>query len=375
LISFEDPPRKEVKETIALAAKAGIRTIMVTGDHPATAAAIAQKIGVLPPDGSVLTGKDIDSMSDEDLRVAVRDVAVFARTTPDHKYRIVKALQQDGETVAVTGDGINDALALKGADVGIAMGIRGTDVAKDAAEVILADDNYITITNGIFEGRKFVDNLRKGIRYYLSIKAALIAIFLLPVLAGIPLPFAPIQIIVLELFMDLGASAGFVAEPAERDIYQRPPPDRSDGSILSTEMMKSIAVNGFFLFIAVMVVYFAAGYAGLDQGQAQTWAFSAWIFGHIALAYVSRSEHEPLLDLGVFGNRIINLWALSAIAFLFAGIYLPVLNRALSLSEVPLASVIGIGLAVTCVIGLLEVKKIVFRRRSTAEFTRRAPPV
>ncbi|MDD1719777.1 MAG: HAD-IC family P-type ATPase, partial [Methanoregulaceae archaeon] len=196
-ISFEDPPRKGVKETVALAAKAGIRTIMVTGDHPATAAAIARTIGVLSPEGKVLSGGDLDPMSAEELRAAVKEVQVFARTTPDHKYRIVQALQQDGETVAVTGDGINDALALKGADVGIAMGIRGTDVAKDAAEVILADDNYITITNGIFEGRKFVDNLRKGIRYYLSIKVALIAIFLLPVLAGIRLPFAPIQIIVL----------------------------------------------------------------------------------------------------------------------------------------------------------------------------------
>ncbi|MDD1719601.1 MAG: cation transporting ATPase C-terminal domain-containing protein, partial [Methanoregulaceae archaeon] len=217
--------------------------------------------------------------------------------------------------------------------------------------------------------------LRKGIRYYLSIKVALIAIFLLPVLAGIRLPFAPIQIIVLELFMDLGASAGFVAEPAERNIYERPPPGRSEGSILSASMLKSIAINGFFLFVAVMAVYFAAGYAGLDEGQAQTWAFSAWIFGHIALAYVSRSEHEPLYELGIFGNRVINLWALAAVVFLFAGIYLPVLNRAISLSHVPLASVIGIGLFVTFIIGLLEARKIISLRAGTPEVPGSAPPL
>ena len=258
LISFEDPPRAGVRATVERAREAGIRTIMVTGDHPLTAGSIARSVGIIGQDGNVMSGDDLDAISDSDLSKTVMNTSVFARTTPEHKYRIVKALQENGEVVAVTGDGINDTLALRGADIGIAMGIRGTDVARDTAEVVLADDNYITITQGIFEGRKFFDNLQKGIKYYLSIKSALIAIFLLPVLFGIGLPFAPIQIILLELFMDLGASAGFVSEPPERNIYTRPPGDPKK-PVFDRKMVKDIGIRGAFLFTAVMAVYLIAG--------------------------------------------------------------------------------------------------------------------
>jgi Ca2+-transporting ATPase len=362
IISFEDPPRQGVEETITRTRDAGIRTIMVTGDHPGTARSVAREVGILRSEGQLLNGQDLDRMTDLEIQSAVRKVSVFARTTPDHKYQIVKALQSDGEVVAVTGDGINDALALRGADIGIAMGIRGTDVAKDAADVVLADDNYITITNGIFEGRKFADNLRKGIRYYLSIKSALIMIFLLPVFAGIELPFAPIQIILLELFMDLGASAGFVAEPAEQDIYHRPPRDPKEG-VLSRQVVRDILINGVFLFAAVMAVYFAARTFAADPRQVQTCAFSAWIFGHIALAYVSRTDYVPLRTIGFFSNRVINLWALSAITFLFAAIYLPVLNRATSLEQVPLTAVLLIAAGMVAVMSLLGIRKIILRKK------------
>ncbi|MDD1675131.1 MAG: cation-transporting P-type ATPase [Methanomicrobiales archaeon] len=360
LISFEDPPRSGVKETIARAATAGIRTIMVTGDHPGTAKAIAQRIGI-PVGERIVTGEDLNVLQEEDLQKTVREVSVFARTTPDHKYRIVKALQKNGEVVAVTGDGINDALALRGADVGIAMGIRGTDVAKDAAGVVLADDNYITITNGIFEGRKFADNLRKGIRYYLSIKFALIMLFLLPVLAGIELPFAPIQIIVLELFMDLGASAGFVAEPAEGDIYRRHPRDPREG-ILTRKVVTEILINGIVLFFLVMGVYFGARWLMAGHREVQTCAFSAWIFGHIALAFVSRTERTPLHILGFFSNRVINLWAVAAISFLFAAIYLPVLNRAVNLQYIPVETVLAIAIVAMISMSLLSLKKMLLGR-------------
>jgi Ca2+-transporting ATPase len=158
LLSFEDPPRQGIQETISLASSAGIRTLMVTGDHPVTAKFIADKVGIGLDSDRVVTGNELDGMGEEELQSLVQSVSVFARTTPEHKYRIVRSLQKNGEIVAVTGDGINDALALKGADIGIAMGLRGTDVARDAAEVVLADDNYITITRGIYEGRKFFQN-------------------------------------------------------------------------------------------------------------------------------------------------------------------------------------------------------------------------
>jgi Ca2+-transporting ATPase len=354
LIVFEDPPRMGVRETVAEAGNAGIRTIMVTGDHPLTAGFIARQTGI--SSDSVMEGKDLDVLTDEELRGTVRNVAVYARTTPEHKYRIVRALQENGEVVAVTGDGINDVLALKGADIGIAMGIRGTDVAKDAAEVVLADDNYITITKGIFEGRKFYDNLQKGISYYLSVKVALILIFMLPVTMGIPMPFSPIQIIILELFMDLAASAGFVAEPKERDIYSRPPRGR-DQEVLTGGVVRDIFMNAAALFSSVMLAYFYARSQNLSFGQIQTFAFSAWIFGHIALAFVSRSRREFISAIGVFTNKIINVWAVAALVFLAAGIYLPILQSRLNLARISATQLLSIALVTLCIIGLREAMK------------------
>ncbi len=206
LIAFDDPPRPGVADTIWQAAAAGIRTIMVTGDHPATAAFVAAAVGIgrdtaapSPSGGAdpealpeVLTGEQLATLTDARLAEAVARVSVFARTTAQDKYRIVQALQRRGDVVAATGDGINDALALRGADIGIAMGLRGTDVAKEAADAVVADDDFVTIAQAVWEGRTFFDNLRKGVKYYLSVKAALIAVFLLPVLVGLPLPFSPI---------------------------------------------------------------------------------------------------------------------------------------------------------------------------------------
>jgi len=357
LISFEDPPRSEVKETIARVAQAGVRTIMVTGDHPLTARYIAKEVGIIREDERVLTGEELDKMSDEDLRQVVKTVSVFARTTPQHKYRIVQALQKNGEVVAVTGDGLNDALALKGADIGIAMGIRGTDVAKEAAEVVLADDNYITITQGIFEGRKFFDNLQKGIKYYLSVKAALILIFLLPALAGLPMPLAPIQIIVLELFMDLAASAGFVAEPKERDIYTRPPRNPQE-NIINRRVVRDILIKGAVLFAGVTAVYFYARGRNLTVTESQTFAFAAWIFGHIILAFISRSDKESVLAQGPFTNKVMNIWAVGAIGFLVAAIYIPGLRERFNLAYISSGQLVSIAVAMMIIVGLLELRKV-----------------
>ncbi len=358
LISFEDGPRAGVTETIAGAKSAGVRTIMVTGDHPETAEYIAKEVGIMPSKGRVVTGEELDKVSDIDLRKLVKEAFVFARTTPEHKYRIVKALQENGETVAVTGDGVNDALALKAADIGIAMGIRGTDVAKEAAEVVLADDNYITITRGIFEGRKFYDNLKKGIKYYLSVKSALIFIFLLPVLAGLPMPLAPIQIIVLELFMDLAASAGFVSEPEEKNIYTRAPYSRKK-RILNAPALADIFLKGAVLFLAVTGVYFYGRHLGLPLRQLQSLAFTAWIFGHIALAFVSRSDREPLLKQGIFMNPIINLWAVTAISFLILSVYLPFLSERFNLSAIGINYFISAAVFAVALNLLLETKKLI----------------
>jgi Ca2+-transporting ATPase len=329
LVSIEDPPREGVKATIDAIHKAGIRTIMVTGDHPETAMQIAKSVNI--PAEKVVTGDEVDKLSDEQLQTVIKDVSVFARTTPEHKYRLVKALHANNEVVAVTGDGINDTLALKAADVGIAMGVKGTDAAKEAADVVLTDDNFVSIGQAVFEGRRFFDNLRKGLKYYLSVKAALISIFLLPLALGIPLPFAPIQIIVLELFMDLAASAGFVTEPAEKTIYTRMPKNPKT-RFPDARMIREIAVSAASLFAAVMMAYFYAQWQSLSETEVQTFAFSAWIMGHIILAFVSRSDDEPLYVLGPLSNRVMDAWAVLAISFLLVAITVPSVGLQLRLS-------------------------------------------
>jgi Ca2+-transporting ATPase len=329
LISIEDPPRQGVKETIEAAQKAGIRTIMVTGDHPQTAAYIAKSVSI--PSDKVLIGEELDTLSDEQLQKVVKEVSVFARTTPEHKYRLVMALHANNEVVAVTGDGVNDTLALKGADVGIAMGVKGTDAAKEAADAVLTDDNFVTIGQAVFEGRKFFDNLRKGLKYYLSVKAALISIFLLPLILGVPLPFAPIQIIVLELFMDLAASAGFVTEPAEKTIYSRAPRNPR-ARFPDSRMIRDIAVSAASLFAVVMLSYFYARWQNLSGIETQTFAFSGWIMGHVVLAFVSRSETEPLHILGPLSNRVMDIWAVLAFSFLLVAVNVPFVGLQLKLS-------------------------------------------
>ena len=338
LISLEDPPREGVKETIGAISKAGIRTIMVTGDYPQTAAYIAKNVGIASE--KVLTGEELQRLSEAELQKVVQDVSVFARTTPEDKYRLVKALHANGEVVAVTGDGVNDALALKGADVGIAMGTKGTDVAKEAADVVLTDDNFVTIGHAVFEGRTFFDNLRKGLKYYLAIKAALISLFVVALSleyfynASLPLPLAPIQIIVLELFMDLAASAGFVTEPAEKTIYDRKPRDPKS-KFPDSKMITDMAISAASLFVAVMLAYLYAwsqNPQNFDPVTLQAYAFSGWIIGHILLAFVMRSEKEPLYVLGPFSNRIMDLWAVLAFTFLISALTIPPLTSLLKLA-------------------------------------------
>ncbi|HEX9008562.1 MAG TPA: HAD-IC family P-type ATPase, partial [Patescibacteria group bacterium] len=358
LISFEDPPREGVKETVEQAKRAGIRTIMVTGDHPLTALNIAKQVGITDND-MVMTGQELDKLTDQLLEKSIHKFNVFARTTPEHKYRIVKALQANKEVVAVTGDGINDTLALKGADIGIAMGLRGTDVAKEAAEVVLADDNYITIAQAIFEGRKFFDNLQKGIKYYLSVKLSLIMIFLLPVIIGIATPMSPIQIIVLELFMDLAASAGFVFEPKEKDIYTRPPL-RPDQNVLDKPAIYDIVLKGFLLFTGVVGIYLIATNLHLGVSVARTYAFSAWIFGQLLLALFSRSDKETVVALGFFDNMVINIWGSCALLFLFLAINIPTIGMRFNLTKVSGFDLLTIFLTMLLLMDVIELKKIFF---------------
>ncbi len=334
LAGFADPARPEVKDAIAASRAAGIRTLMVTGDHPLTAVAVANDVGL---DGSseLLTGAKIDSFSDEQLKEAVERTSIFARTTPEHKLRIVKALHSVGEIVAVTGDGINDAPALAASDIGIAMGMRGTDVARETASIVLSDDNYSTIVQSIGEGRTLFSNLTKGVRYYLACKVALISVTLLPLLLLVPVPFAPIQIILMELFMDLAASASFVAEPAEADTMKKRPRDPK-AKFLDREMVLSILVGAAGLFLAVVAAYLFTWYGSHDLARAQTVAFATWLVGHVFLALNMRSEREPLVRLGFFSNKLMVIWVLMTLAFALVVTTVPGIQAALKTTPLTL---------------------------------------
>jgi Ca2+-transporting ATPase len=330
VIGFIDPPRKEVKGAIRTCQEAGIRVIMITGDHPETAKAIASQVGI--KSDNALTGNDISRMDDEELKLALRQTFVFARVTPEDKLRLVRLLKENGEIVAVTGDGINDAPALKEAHIGIAMGIRGTDVAKETADMILTDDNFTTIETAVKEGRKLYGNLRKGVRYYLACKVALVLSFLLPIALGIPLPFSPIQIIVLELFMDLAASATFVAEPEEAGIMNKPPIDPEE-KFMNRPMLNSIALGALSLFAAVSATFLFTWYQTQSLPHAQSVAFATWMLGHILLAFNFRSEREPLSKLGILSNKLMILWAAVVVVTLLVGTNLPFVADSLKITS------------------------------------------
>lgn len=356
IIGFIDPPRKEVPQAINMCKQANIRVIMITGDHPETAKTIAGQVGI--KNSRVVTGGEMAAMTDEDLKVALEDTDVFARTTPEDKLRIVKLLKEMGEIVAVTGDGINDAPALKEAHIGIAMGIRGTDVAKEAAGMILVDDNFATIETAVSEGRRLYSNLRKGVRYYLACKVALVSIFLVPIILGLPLPFAPIQIIVLELFMDLAASATFVAEPQEKGTMKKPP-TKAQEKFMDKNMLRPLFIGALSLFAAVTLTYLFTYYTTSDVTYARTVAFATWMFGHIFLALNFRSENTPLLRQGILSNKVMLLWAALAVVVLALGLYLPPLQAALQITDLQLtdwALVVGVALVATF---WMELKKYI----------------
>jgi Ca2+-transporting ATPase len=357
MVSFLDPPRPEVKDVIAMCKEAGIRVIMLTGDHSETAKAIATQVGIISG-GSLLTGEQISSMNDEQLKEALKTTSIFARITPEHKLRIVRLLKDMGQVVAVTGDGVNDAPALKEAAIGISMGQKGTDAAKEAADMILTDDNFVSIGSAVREGRKIFDNLKKGVRYYLSVKVALVLISLLPILLGIPLPFAPIQIIILEMFMDLAASSGFVAEGLEPDIMKRPPRNPRE-RLLNKKTLTRIFVGAGCLFVAVSLCYLLTYYRTGNLVYAQTVAFAAWIMTHIFLAFNTRSETEPLARSGLFSNKVMVIWGLTAIVMLILATVVPILQTLIKTTSLELPDwllVLGASFAATF---WIEVTKLI----------------
>ena len=305
LAAFDDPVRDGVPGAVAALTAAGVATLVVTGDHPATATAIARRAGL--GGGQTLPGgAALDARPDAQLSALLTDRTVVARSTPADKLRIVRLLQARGEVVAVTGDGVNDAPALAAADVGVAMGRRGSDLARRAAGVVLTDDAYPTVAAAIAKGRNIGAQLRRAVAFYLGAKLALVAAMLIPLAAGLAAPFAPVHIVLLELFMDLGASVAFVSEPAAPDAMRRPP--RPPGArFLDRPELATIAVVAAALTVAVLPAYLLLA-AGHSLPVARAAAVLGWLAGHALIAWTLRTQ--PRLPLRA--NLAFPGWAAAA---------------------------------------------------------------
>ncbi|MCB1020321.1 MAG: cation-transporting P-type ATPase, partial [Acidobacteria bacterium] len=315
LAGMLDPPRAEAADAVRTCTSAGVRTVMITGDHPKTAAAVAAEVGIPSPE-NIARGADVQAASDSELEQLVRKTSVYARVAPEDKLRIVAALQRRGEIVAMTGDGVNDAPALKRADVGVAMGVTGSDVAKQAADMVLRDDNFATIVAAVEEGRVIFDNVRKFIRYLLSANCGELWVMLAGPLAGMPTPLAPLQILWMNLITDGPPALALGVEPAEHDVMQRPPAAPGEG-VLSRGLGRDVLWTGLFMgsvSLAVALVYWRNGLP-----QWQTMLFTTLTFSQMALALGVRSNSVSFFRQGPASN-----WALALAVALSTGLQLAV---------------------------------------------------
>ncbi|HEY0846941.1 MAG TPA: calcium-translocating P-type ATPase, PMCA-type [Noviherbaspirillum sp.] len=359
LVGLMDPPRPEAKEAVRLCISAGVTPVMITGDHAATARAIACELGIADAHATVITGAELATLSDEEFRRRVAEVRVYARVDPAQKIRIVEALQAQGEFVAMTGDGVNDAPALKRADIGVAMGKGGTDVAREASSLILLDDNFATIVGAVREGRRIFDNIRKFIRYTMTSNSAEIwTIFLAPFL-GLPIPLLPIHILWINLLTDGLPGLALAAEPAERGIMQRPPRPPKE-SIFAHGMWQHMLIVGLAM---AGVSLFAQAWA-IHNGSEnwQTMVFTVLTLSQMGHVLAIRSDRESLFSQGLGSN----LPLLGAVALTFAlqmaTVYVPFLNPIFRTAPLTGQELLFCLLLSTAVFFMVEIEKLMIRK-------------
>lgn len=363
LIGMIDPARPEVNAAVNEALSAGIRPMMITGDHPLTALYIAKELNITQSD-RVVTGAQLSEMNQADLVETVASTSVYARVSPEHKLRIVDALQSTGQIVAMTGDGVNDAPALKKADIGVAMGITGTDVSKEASDMVLLDDNFATIVAAVREGRRIYDNIRKFIRYMMPANAGEIAVMLAAPLFGLPIPLTPLQILWINLVTDGLPGLALSQEPAERNVMKRPPRAPNE-SLFDRRMVIDILWVG----ILIGVMSLLSGYLTFKQDSAvwHTMVFTTLTMAQMGQALAVRSERDLLFEIGLFTNKQLLGAVLLTVLLQLGVIYLPFMQRifettALSFGNLVLSIALG---AVVFVVA--EISKLVWRRLHKGE--------
>lgn len=369
-----DPPRAGVREAIAGCQGAGIRVVMITGDHVATALAIGRDLGIAREDAPVLSGSDLEEMDEDALREQVPHVSIFARVAPEHKLRVVRALRSQGEIVAITGDGVNDAPALKAADIGIAMGRSGTDVAREASEMILADDNFVSISSAVEEGRITFDNIRKATFFLISTGAAEVLAILTVLVLGWPLPFLPAQILWLNLVTNGLQDVALAFEPGERGVMQRPP-RRPEERAISPLLWERTLVAGLVMAAGTLALFRWE----LDQSgslvRAQTVALTTMVIFQMFHVGNSRSEFSSAFRISPFSNRFLLLAAAAALVVHVAALYLPLTQFILRVEPIEAAAWVRILLTGATILVAVELHKLLRRgQRPELEAVREVGP-
>lgn len=359
LCGMIDPPREEVKEAIRKCKLAGIKTVMITGDHQTTAEAIARQLGILPRGGLTINGQDLYNMSNEEFASKVENIFVYARVSPEHKLKIVRALQSHGHVVAMTGDGVNDAPAIKAANIGIAMGITGTDVSKEASSLILGNDNFTTIEAAIEEGRTIYDNIRKFIRYLLASNVGEILVMFMAMMAGLPLPLLPIQILWVNLVTDgLPAMALGVDQP-EGDTMKRPPRSSKE-SVFARGLGWKIVSRGFLIGICTLAAFWLTLQSDPnDLTKAQTVAFATLVMAQLIHVFDCRSEHS-VYHRNPLQNKYLVLAVITSILLLVGVMYIDVCQpifKTVPLQFIDWLFVIGYAAIPTFAVGVLTLLK------------------
>jgi len=338
LVGFADPVRPQVREAVAECRSAGIRVVMITGDYPLTATNIARQIGLESPDTCV-TGSELDAMSGEELQGRIRSVGIFARVVPEQKLRIVNALKTAGEVVAMTGDGVNDAPALKSADIGIAMGGRGTDVAREASSLVLLDDNFTSIVAAVRLGRRIFDNLKKAMAYIISVHVPIAGMSLLPVLLNLPLVLLPVHIVFLELIIDPACSIVFESEKEEENVMKRPPRNHDEGLFTGKNLGLSL-LQGAVVLGVVLAIYSSALSRGLGEPEVRTLTFVTIVVANLCLILTNRSWSQPIIATLRTPNRAM-VWVFSGtIVCLGFVLFVPALQDLFRFGSVPLADLL-----------------------------------
>jgi Ca2+-transporting ATPase len=360
LIGIGDPIRKEAAEAVETCQRAGITTVMVTGDHPVTATAIAKELGILHENQFVLTGRELAQLTEVELSRRVDSVRVYARVAPAQKLKIVGALQARGNLVAMTGDGINDAPALKQAEIGVAMGVAGTDVAKQASSLILLDDNFATIVRAVREGRKIYDNLRRFIRYAVTTNSSEILVMLVAPLLGLPMPLLPLQILWVNLVTDGLPGLALAAEPEERNVMHRRPRPPNESVFAHGLGLHVVWVGALMAALAIGTQLVAIN---SDNAAWQTMVVSVMTFSQLAHVLAIRSENESLVKQGLLSNKPLLAAVLFTVVLQVAIIYFPAMNNLFGtrpLRAVELASTLLIG---SVILFAVEIEKWIRRIR------------